>query len=96
MKKNILVIGRDPKTLQGVVEMLKENGYDAHGENIDERALEASNKLDFDIVLLGGGVNAESRKILIPTFTERNPQVKIASGHPWQALEALRIAFEEA
>lgn len=93
MKKNILVIGRNPQTLQGVVDMLKENGYDAHGENIDELAIEVFNKFSFDGVLLGGGVGLGSREVLIPFFTSIKPDVKIASGHPWQALKALRIAF---
>lgn len=94
-KNNILVVGRDPQTLQGVVDMLKENGYDAHGESIDEIALEAFNKYDFDGVLLGGGVDSQSREVLVPAFLNKNPKVKIASGHPWQALEALREAFTE-
>ncbi|HAY3508048.1 hypothetical protein BBI01_00015 [Chryseobacterium artocarpi] len=92
-KNNILVIGRDPKTLQGVVEMLKENGYDAQGESIDEQALEIFNKYHFDGVLLGGGVGPQSREILIPAFIKKNPQIKIASGHPWQALDALSKIF---
>lgn len=96
MKKKILVIGRDPQTLQGVVDMLYENGYEAIGESIDENAMETFKKNDFDGVLLGGGVGPGSREVLIPFFTSIKPDVKIASGHPWQALEALRIAFEEA
>lgn len=94
-KNNILVVGRDPQTLQGVVDMLKENGYEAHGESIDEYALEAFNKYDFDGVLLGGGVGPRSREILIPAFKKKNPNVKIASGHPWQALAALREVFPQ-
>lgn len=92
-RNNILVIGRDPQTLQGVVDMLKEHGYDAHGESIDDYALQAFNQFDFDGVLLGGGVDAQSREILIPAFLKKKPELKIASGHPWQALEALREAF---
>ncbi|MDV3778003.1 hypothetical protein CMU25_17335 [Elizabethkingia anophelis] len=93
MKKNILVIGRDLQTLQGVVDMLYENGYEATGESIDEDAMETFKKKDFDGVLLGGGVGPGSKEILIPFFINIKPDVKIASAHPWQALEALRIIF---
>ena len=94
MKKKILVVGRDPQTLQGAVNMLNENGYEAHGENIDENALETFKKFNFDGVLLGGGVGPRSQEVMLPVFKAKNPDIKVVQAHPWQALEALRVAFE--
>lgn len=54
-KNNILMIGRDPQTLQGVVDILKENGYDASGKSIVES----------EGMLLGGVVAPKSVAILV-------------------------------
>lgn len=95
MAKKILVLGRDPSTLKGAVDMLNENGYDAHGETVDKQAIQAYQNSHFDGVLLGGGVGPESQQLLIPIFQKINPNIKITKGHPWQALDALSEAFKE-
>ena len=81
-RKRILVVGLDSKTLQGVVDMLNEIGYETRGESIDERALETFNKFDFDDVLLGDGVSPKSHEFLVLAFTKVNPKIKIVQA-PW-------------
>lgn len=92
-KKRILIIGRDPKTLQGVIDMLNNHNYEAYGEYIDEKAIETFKRMHFDAVAMGGGVNQQSRNLFNTEFLKINPDLKVIYAHPWEVLEELRLAF---
>ena len=74
----ILVIGRHPQIMETVLRLI--NGqprWTAEGALTDEDALAKFNVADFNLVLIGGGVDESSEGRLRKEFEERNPQVKM-------------------
>jgi DNA-binding NarL/FixJ family response regulator len=75
---NILVIGRHADINETVVKLLNnENGWHASGALSDADAIRKFEKENFDIVLIGGGVNEDSEQELITNFKRTKPSVKI-------------------
>lgn len=77
-KMNILVIGRHPQIMETVLRLI--NGqprWTAEGALTDEDALVKFNAADFNLVLIGGGVEESSEERLRKEFEKRNPQVKM-------------------
>jgi len=75
---NILVIGRHPQIMETVLRLI--NGqprWTAEGALTDEDALVKFNAADFNLVLIGGGVEESSEERLRKEFEKRNPQVKM-------------------
>ena len=79
MKKiNILYIGRHPEILATVVRLLNKNEtWNGVGVQTDEAAIEAFKETDFDLVLLGPGIEAESEKQLRSVFNEQKSNIII-------------------
>lgn len=94
-EKKLLVIGRHADLLKKITSMLNNQGYSAIGKLQNEEALSAFRSIQFDAVIIGGGVDAESRKLFHTEFTRLNPQVKIIDAHPQTVLESLRLAFQK-
>lgn len=92
-KKKILVIGRHETLLAKVTTMLEQQGYHAIGRQNNEEAIEAFKSNTFDAVIIGGGVDPESRKLFHAQFPKINPQVKIIDSHPQTVLSDLQEAF---
>jgi len=77
-KTQILVIGRHPQILQTVVRLVNNNtAWNAIGCLTDEEAINAFNQQRFALVLLGGGIEEISEKILSEYFRAHNPGIKI-------------------
>lgn len=90
---SILVIGRHKHILEKVTAMLKQHGYTVIGKQWNDEAIEAFKHEKIEAVIIGGGVDIESRKQLYEEFTKLNPFVKIIDGHPHSILEDLQKIF---
>lgn len=75
---NILYIGRHPEILETVVRLINanEDWFGAGAEN-DETAMDLFEKINFQIVLLGCGIEEESEEKLCKFFQETNLDCKI-------------------
>lgn len=77
-KIQILVIGREPDILQTVLRLINKNDkWNATGTSEDETAIELFHQHPYDLVLLGGGIEAASEIKLRKIFTLQDPDIKI-------------------
>jgi len=75
---NILYIGRHEDILQTVVRLINnDQNWFGEGAGTYAEAIAKFNAQDYDIVLLGCGIDAEEEKRLTHYFTERKPSIKI-------------------
>lgn len=74
---NVLVVGRKSDEVARATEALRTRGYAASGEISDDDAIETLRNARVDIVVLGRGIDADSRNRLIETANARCPGVKI-------------------
>lgn len=93
--EKVLVIGRHEFMLTKVTAMLKQHGYQAIGRQTNEEAIAAFKAETIDAVIIGGGVDDESRNLFHTEFPKINPQVKIIDGHPQTVLADLKAAFPD-
>jgi DNA-binding NtrC family response regulator len=93
--EKILIIGRHADMLEKVSTMLNRQGYSATGKQWNEEALTAFKAEKFDAVVIGGGVDNESRDFFHTEFPRLNPLVKIIDAHPQTILADLHSAFEK-
>lgn len=93
--EKVLVIGRHESMLAKVTAVLKEHNYQATGRQSNEEAIAAFESEMFDAVIIGGGVDAESRHLFHTAFPTINPKVKIIDGHPQTILSDLQQAFQK-
>jgi DNA-binding NtrC family response regulator len=93
--EKVLVIGRHADMLTKITEMLKQHGYNAIGKQWNEEAIAAFKADTFQAVIIGGGVDAESRSFFHKEFPKINPAVKIIDAHPQTVLSDLKSAFPD-
>ncbi|WP_296146874.1 hypothetical protein [uncultured Flavobacterium sp.] len=75
---NILYIGRHPEILETVVRLLNANEeWFGAGAETDEMAMELFEKINFQIVLLGCGIEMESEEKLCAFFQAQNPNCTV-------------------
>jgi DNA-binding NtrC family response regulator len=91
--EKVLVIGRHADMLTKVVQLLKQHGYSAIGEQWNGQAMAAFKKDTIQAVIIGGGVDEESRAYFHQEFPKINPSVKIINAHPQTVLADLQKAF---
>jgi DNA-binding NarL/FixJ family response regulator len=78
MKAQILVIGRHAEIMQTVLRLIHQNpDWEAKGALTDEEAIQLFAEHNFDLVLLGGGVESASEQKFRDIFTAQNPKIKI-------------------
>lgn len=78
MKLNILVMGRHPQILETILRLINaQPDWHAIGVLTDNEAIEKFRENNFDLVLIGGGVEEESELKLKVEFEKVNPQIKI-------------------
>lgn len=94
-KKKILVIGRHSDMMMKITGILREKGYDATGSLNNEEAIALFRTTKADAVIIGGGVDTESRHLFHSLFLEMHPDVKIIDAHPHTLLPDLKNAFPE-
>lgn len=91
--EKILIIGRHADMLSRITDMLIQHGYDAKGTQTNEEALAAFQTDNFQAVIIGGGVDEESRNWFHTKFRIINPFVIIIDAHPQTVLNDLKKAF---
>lgn len=90
--EKVLVIGRHADMLARVTDMLKTHNYDAVGVLTNEEALQKFEAEKPGAVLIGGGVDSESRALFHRTFS---PTAKVIDAHPQTVLGDLKAAFPD-
>jgi hypothetical protein len=77
-KVEILTIGRHAEILQTVVRLINNNPeWNATGAGTNQEAIAVFTTQQFELVLLGGGIDKESEEKLCATFTAYNPEIII-------------------
>lgn len=75
---NILYIGKHPEILETVVRLINANeNWFGVGAATDETAMDLFKQINFQIVLLGSGIEEESEEMLRDFFQLQNPACKI-------------------
>lgn len=92
--KKILIIGRHPGIMSSIIDLLTGQGYNATGRFTNAEAIAAFKSENFDAVVIGGGVDAESRQLFHATFTAINSAIKMIDAHPATILSDLESAFK--
>jgi len=93
--KKVLIIGRHADMLNKITELLKQHGYNSIGKMTNEEAILAFKTDTIDAVVIGGGVDNESRNLFHLDFPKINPHVKIIDAHPQTVLNDLKAAFQD-
>jgi hypothetical protein len=76
----VLVVGRSPKVLVDVVDLLRERGYAANATNQFDRVLADYDVTGLDVLVFGGMVPAETKQDLRDQVRKLNPQVVFLQG----------------
>lgn len=77
-KIEILVVGRNPEIVQTVVQLINKNpAWNATPALTDADAISLFQNRIFSLVLLGGGIEAQSDTSLRQVFTSHNPNITI-------------------
>lgn len=66
-----LVLGRTPARVTEVLATLRADGFDAEGVSTDEEALKLLGTEEFGVLIIGGGVEPESRAAIKAFAAER-------------------------
>ncbi len=75
---NILVIGRHREIMQTVLRLVNQNpAYNASGATSNDEALDMFRDGNFQLVILGGGVDRESEQLFREQFRAMQPGIKI-------------------
>ncbi|MCB0521378.1 MAG: hypothetical protein H6577_01830 [Lewinellaceae bacterium] len=88
--EKVLVIGRHADMLARITDMLKSHQYDAIGAMTNEEALQKFADEKPLAVIIGGGVDGESRALFHQQFS---PNAKMIDAHPQTVLGDLKAAF---
>lgn len=92
--QKVLVIGRHQDMMQKVLKMLQNEGYEAIGELTNENAITTFKQNNIQAVVIGGGVDTESRNLFHTEFSAWNPEIKIIDAHPQTVLSDLASIFQ--
>lgn len=88
---NVLVLGRHAAMLQNALTLLSQNGYGATGYTTDEEIIRALQTTNIDLVVIGGGVEANSRSLINATAAQVMPSPKVVDVYgPQHLLEAVQ------
>ena len=98
MSARVLVIGRHPKIMVATLAHLESAGYRTTGRFTDDEAIAAFVETPVDLVIIGGGVEPESKTRLQTQMRERRPDVPVLIhfGGPNGLLDAVEGALAGA
>ena len=89
----ILVLGRHPAMLQNALARLTQQGYVATGYTADAETVQALQSSIIDLVVIGGGVEDESRRAIKAAANARSPLTKVIDVYgPQQLLAVVQAA----
>lgn len=89
VRKKILIIGRHQDLMQKILLLLKKNGYEADGTSSNDEAVALFPQKKYDAVIIGGGVDNESKYYFETAFKKINPDIIIIHAHPTTILDEL-------
>jgi DNA-binding NarL/FixJ family response regulator len=89
----VLVIGRHADMLERITNMLDQKGYRSIGKLSNEEAFAVLENEKIDAVIIGGGVDSESRDLFHQEFPKFQAKIKIFDAHPSTVLSDLENAF---
>lgn len=79
--KKILVIGKHKGMMDAVIGLLEDNDYIAFGTTEKAEALQLFNDNHVDAVILGNGVDQDSRRYYHQYFVEVRPEMVVLDVH---------------
>ncbi|AUH43270.1 hypothetical protein [Streptomyces sp. CMB-StM0423] len=89
-----LVLGRSPARVTEVLATLRADGFDAEGVSTDEQALALLAGDGFGVLIIGGGVEPESR-VAIKEFAAEHGVRRVVDGALTEPIDAyVRREFE--
>lgn len=89
----VLIIGRHQSILNNVLSQVKNEGYNAIGATDNDTAIKMFEDFMPDAVIIGGGVDTDSRNLFRTRFKRLKPKVTILEIHPQFILEHLKRIF---
>lgn len=92
MSARILLIDRDEAVLDALTRELAELGLDVTGTLHPERAADAFAPAEFDLVAIGGGVDAATRAEVRRAFPAGNPSLRVLDVHAPVAVRQIMAA----
>jgi hypothetical protein len=90
----VLVLGRLPEVLQGVIQQLADRGMSARGSTDAEHAVDQFDAKDFDLVSFAGGIVGPLNERLRLEFTRQNSQVQFLDVFAPVAVKQILSALE--
>ncbi|MFI5693383.1 hypothetical protein ACIA58_16170 [Kribbella sp. NPDC051586] len=78
--KSVLVVGRSPSVLEGVVELLRGAGYRADATNQFERVMDDYDVGALDVLVFGGMVPPDTKEHLREEIGKRNAGITVVQG----------------
>jgi DNA-binding response OmpR family regulator len=91
--KRLLIIGRYPEVMQRITALLQAQGYSIDSALTDDEALKIFSEKSFDAVVIGGGVEPQSRQVFQTTFRGHNAAIKIIDANPQTILKELAMTL---
>jgi DNA-binding NtrC family response regulator len=92
---HLLVIGRHADMMAKVSAMLTSHGYQPHGALTNDAAFAIFQDQPIAAVVIGGGVDDESRARFHREFVRLRPGVHVIDAHPQTLLAALKAALPD-
>ena len=92
-RAHLLVIGRHADMMARINAMLTQNGFTPHGALTNAEAIATFQAQPIAGVVIGGGVDQESRDLFHREFARLRPGVVIIDAHPGTLLGDLAEAF---
>ena len=89
----VLIIGRHQQIMDRVVTVLQGNSFEIYYSLTNQGAVDLLNQHKIDVVIIGGGVDIESREMLKSAFKTVNPNVKFLER--FESLESLPIEINK-
>jgi hypothetical protein len=90
--EKLLVIGRHAGMMERVTDLLKSHNYQPSGALTNEEALQKFEEEKPKAVIIGGGVDEESRALFHRSFS---PTAKVIDAHPQTVLMDLKAAIPD-
>ncbi|MFN8277083.1 MAG: hypothetical protein U0T84_06350 [Chitinophagales bacterium] len=90
---HILIVGRHANMLDRIVAQVEQAGYWAIGTTTNEGALDAVKSHPIDAVIIGGGVDPDSRLWMREEFKKWRQGIILIDAHPHTVINDLQTAF---
>jgi len=95
--KTVLIFVKYETILDVIDSHLSEHNYETITTSEEEEAIEIIKNKDFDAILIGGGINKDSRQKVLDIIKEEKPETKIVEhyGGPYTVIDSVKAAFSK-